>query len=139
MKNLSALISGIIFGFGLLLSGMTDTAKVIRFLDIFGRWDPDLMFVMGSALIVSFLGFKIIFHKLKVPLFDTVFSIPTNTIIDKKLLLGAFTFGTGWGMYGYCPGPALASIIYLDSSTFLFIATMVVGLFIGDSISRKLV
>lgn len=137
MKNLGALISGILFGIGLAISGMTDTEKVIGFLNIFGHWVPDLVFVMGAAVLATVIGFKLLFHLRAKPLFDIGFSVPKNKMIDRKLIIGAIVFGIGWGLYGYCPGPAIASIIYLSPITFIFIATMIAGMFIGNIISSK--
>ncbi len=138
MKSLSALISGILFGMGLAISGMTDTEKVIGFQNIFGNWVPDLVFVMGAAVLATAIGFKLLFRLRAKPLFDVGFSIPKNKIIDRKLIIGAIVFGIGWGLYGYCPGPAVASIIYLSPVTLIFIFTMVVGMFIGNIISKRM-
>lgn len=138
MRNLSALIAGLLFGFGLAASGMTDTQKVIGFLDIFGNWDPDLAFVMGAAVITAAIGFRVIFGKLNKPLFESKFSLPTAKQIDLKLLGGAAVFGIGWGLYGYCPGPAISSVIYLSPTTYLFLVTMIIGLALGNYLSQKI-
>ncbi len=137
MKNISALISGVLFGTGLALSGMTDTSKVIGFLDILGNWDPDLVFVMGSAVITTTLGFKILFGQKQKPLFNSNFSLPIKNTIDTKLILGAALFGIGWGTYGYCPGPAIASLVYLSTTTLVFVATLIVGMAIGAAFSSR--
>lgn len=139
MKSLCALFAGILFGFGLAVSGMTDTEKVIGFLNVFGSWDPDLIFVMGGAVVTTAIGFQLIFRASNGPLFNSKFSLPTNTVVDRKLLLGAMIFGVGWGLYGYCPGPAIASIIYLSPMTFIFIIAMLAGLFFGRFISNKMI
>ncbi len=136
MKRTSALLSGLLFGLGLAASGMTDTRKVIGFLDIFGNWDPDLIFVMGSAVITTFIGFKLVLSQTAEPLFGSVFSIPTRSDIDSKLVVGAALFGIGWGLYGYCPGPALASIIYLSPVTIGFIIFMMMGMKLGNLFSK---
>lgn len=136
MKRTSALLSGLLFGLGLAASGMTDTRKVIGFLDIFGNWDPDLIFVMGSAVITTFIGFKLVLSQRAEPLFGSVFSIPTRSDIDSKLVVGAALFGIGWGLYGYCPGPALASIIYLSPVTIGFIIFMMMGMKLGNLFSK---
>lgn len=138
MKNISALISGLVFGIGLAASGMTDTAKVIGFLDIFGRWVPDLIFVMGGAVITTFIGFTLIFKNIQKPYFAHDFSIPTKTIIDRKLLIGAALFGIGWGLYGYCPGPAVAALVYLSPVTLFFVIALLVGMKIGDWVSLRI-
>lgn len=138
MKRFSALISGLLFGLGLAASGMTDTRKVIGFLDIFGNWDPDLIFVMGAAVITTLVGFKLVLSTKEKPLFGQLFSIPTRSDIDLELALGAALFGVGWGLYGYCPGPALASIIYLSPITIGFLVFMVIGMQLGNLLAKKL-
>ncbi|MFW2421188.1 MAG: DUF6691 family protein [Porticoccaceae bacterium] len=136
MKRTSALLSGLLFGLGLAASGMTDTRKVIGFLDIFGNWDPDLIFVMGSAVITTFIGFKFVLSHRAEPMFGSMFSIPTRSDIDSRLVIGAALFGIGWGLYGYCPGPALASIIYLSPVTIGFIIFMMIGMKLGNLFSK---
>ncbi|MFK7732931.1 MAG: DUF6691 family protein [Pseudomonadales bacterium] len=127
MKLASGFTTGLVFGVGLAASGMTDTAKVIGFLDVFGNWDSDLLFVMGCAVLTAAIGFKVVLSKEK-PLFASVFSIPSNTMIDTRLLSGAVLFGIGWGLYGYCPGPAIASLGYLSPVTLIFVVSMVAGM-----------
>lgn len=125
--NLSALLAGVLFGFGLAYSGMTDTHKVLGFLDIFGDWDYDLAFVMAGALAVSIFSFRLMrdreFSFLECPI-----DLPGNREIDRKLLAGAAVFGIGWGLFGYCPGPALTALIYFDPNTLIFVVSMVVGI-----------
>jgi hypothetical protein len=128
MKNISALAAGLLFGVGLAVSGMTDTAKVIGFLDITGKWVPDLAFVMGAAVLTTMLGFRVVFGKSRKPLFGENFSLPLNKTLDRPLILGASIFGIGWGLYGYCPGPAIASIVYLSPVTLIFLIAMSVGM-----------
>lgn len=136
-KAFVSLICGIIFGAGLAVSGMTDTQKVIGFLDIFGNWIPDLLFVMGGAVIVTLISFRFILKR-HAPIIHDTFELPTNKIIDKKLISGAVIFGLGWGLYGYCPGPAIASIAYLQPQTFVFLLAMTLGMFVVDfSLSKK--
>lgn len=127
MKRASGLATGLVFGVGLAASGMTDTAKVIGFLDVFGNWDSDLLFVMACAVITAAVGFKLVLAKEK-PLFAALFSLPTNTDIDKRLLGGAVLFGIGWGLYGYCPGPAIAALSYLSPVTLVFVLSMTAGM-----------
>ena len=138
MKKLSALLAGVLFGAGLAGSGMTDTAKVLGFLDIFGNWIPDLAFVMGAALLTTFVGFKWVLSRQSHPLFEADFSLPTKTLIDKQLLVGASVFGIGWGLFGYCPGPAVAALAYLSPTTIVFVVAMTIGLFIGSKIESSL-
>lgn len=136
MMKPSALICGLLFGVGLAASGMTDTAKVIGFLDIFGDWDPDLIFVMGSAVFTTVTTFYFILKR-KTPLFSDAFSMPDRTHIDRNLIGGAILFGLGWGLYGYCPGPAVAALAYLQPATFVFVLTTIAGLFIGKKIENN--
>jgi uncharacterized membrane protein YedE/YeeE len=135
MKGLAALCCGLLFGAGLALSGMTDTAKVLGFLDLWGDWLPDLAFVMGGAVCVSLIAFRLIL-KMNRPLLADTFKLPGSTVIDKKLLTGAALFGIGWGIYGYCPGPALSALVYLDPRTFIFVAAMLAGMTLASKLER---
>lgn len=127
MNGVSALLAGAIFGFGLAFSGMTDTNKVLGFLDVTGDWRPALAFVMGSAVLVTLIGFRLVLRRPN-PLFAPSFSLPVRRSIDAKLVGGAAVFGLGWGMYGYCPGPALTSLVYGRTDTLLFVVAMVLGM-----------
>lgn len=127
MRNLAALVSGLLFGLGLTISGMVDPAKVLGFLDVTGDWDPSLAFVMGTAIPVSALGFAAARRRLA-PLCATTFSGPTKTAIDARLVAGALLFGVGWGLAGYCPGPALAAMSFSGWRVLLFVAAMLVGM-----------
>lgn len=138
MKLLAALICGALFGFGLALSGMTDVAKVIGFLDLFGNWDPTLAFVMGGGLLVSLPFFQFGLPKLQQPVLTDIFRLPTRQDIDARLLGGAALFGIGWGLVGLCPGPVLASLAYLNTDIVIFAVAMVTGMFAADSIDRLL-
>ena len=129
MKALSALLCGLLFGFGLALSGMTDTAKVIGFLDIFGDWLPDLVFVMGGAVGVTLVAFRFILRRSR-PVLGRSFHLPGNLGIDARLVVGALLFGVGWGLYGYCPGPAIAALSYLNWEAGLFVISMLVGMYL---------
>lgn len=130
MKNsLVSFSVGVLFALGLGISGMTRPEKVIGFLDIFGNWDPSLMFVMIGAIGVH----TIIYHLVKgktSPLISTQWHLPQKTEINKPLLLGALLFGMGWGLAGYCPGPALTSLTTFDLGTLTFIASMILGMFV---------
>ena len=134
MKGLTALVCGLIFGIGLAMSGMTDTAKVIGFLDIFGQWVPDLAFVMGGAVLVTLVAFRLVLRR-KGPLMADRFQLPTKTTLDGRLLGGAALFGIGWGIYGYCPGPAISALAYLNTDTFIFVAAMLSGMAIANKLS----
>jgi len=126
MKNIIALVAGLMFGVGLALSGMTDTQVVLGFLDIAGEWNPTLMFVMGGALAVTLPVFNYSLRKRK-PLLCDDYDLPTKTKPDTRLILGSAIFGIGWGLYGYCPGPALASLSSLNTEPFIFVAAMAAG------------
>jgi len=127
MKNLLTLISGLLFGFGLLLSGMADPAKVQNFLDVFGTWDPSLAFVMGGAIAVTMPGFWLVIRRNK-PFFNDVFHLPSRTDLDARLITGAAIFGVGWGLGGFCPGPAITALPLAAEGTLIFVATMLTGM-----------
>lgn len=127
MKALSGLICGLMFGAGLALSGMTDTAKVLGFLDIFGQWIPDLAFVMGGAVAVTAFAFSVVLRRQR-PLFAPAFSLPLSTHIDGRLIAGSALFGIGWGLYGYCPGPGLAALVYGNAGAVSFVLSMLAGM-----------
>ena len=126
MSGLIALISGFVFGIGLLFSGMNNPAKVRAFLDVFGAWQPALMAVMVSAVLVFMLAY-LLSGKLKKPLFSLNFHRPSLTQIDKRLLIGAVLFGIGWGIIGLCPGPALVNILSLNKEIMLFVLALLIG------------
>lgn len=109
MKHLFALLTGLVFGIGIAISGMMDPAKVLNFFDIAGTWDPSLIFVMGGALIVTFVGYRLVWRRSK-PLFEQRFQVPTSTLIDTKLIGGSALFGVGWGIAGFCPGAAIPAL-----------------------------
>jgi hypothetical protein len=128
MKSaLSAMGAGLVFGTGLGLSGMTQPAKVIAFLDIFGTWDPSLMFVMIGAILVHF-GLSRWIRRRQRPLLDTRFHLPTATFVDTKLIAGSAMFGIGWGLGGFCPGPAIVTLGSGAPAAFVFVAAMAVGM-----------
>jgi len=126
MSAVIALISGLLFGLGLLLSGMNDPAKVRAFLDIFGDWKPELMAVMGSAVVVFFIAFRWSSSR-KTPLAGGEFHLPRLQQIDVRLLAGAVMFGIGWGLVGLCPGPALVDLLTFDPAVIWFVLALVVG------------
>lgn len=121
-----ALCAGVIFGFGLYVAQMTNPAKVLAFLDVAGHWDPSLALVMGGALCVTFPAFAWARRGIRPWLADT-FTLPTRSDLDARLMGGAAVFGVGWGMSGFCPGPALASLGLGVPATYPFVAAMVVG------------
>lgn len=130
MKQWPALLTGLIFGMGLAISGMTDTAKVQGFLDIAGAWDPDLMFVMGAALLITLSATPLVMKRAK-PFFADMFSLPATQVIDGRLIGGGVLFGIGWGLWGYCPGPAIAALAYGYESTIIFCCAMAFGMWIA--------
>ena len=127
-KILLSLLSGIIFGLGLSLSQMINPDKVINFLDISGNWDPSLAFVMMGALTVTFISFKWILKRPE-PIWEDAFHISKRTEIDKALLVGAAIFGVGWGMSGFCPGPAVASLGYGSIEAVVMVLSIYAGFF----------
>lgn len=126
MKLFLVLSAGILFGLGLSVSEMVNPTVVLNFLDVFGQWDPSLMFVMGGALITVGIGFSWLFKR-KAPLFSDKFHLPTGKDIDGKLLIGSAIFGIGWGLAGYCPGPVLAGLAYVQIEPVIFCLAMFVG------------
>lgn len=131
MKQIFALLSGLVFGLGLIISGMANPAKVLNFLDVFGTWDPSLAFVMGGAIAVTTLGFALLFRNRQTPFFDSTFRVPTRNDLEPKLLTGAVIFGVGWGLGGFCPGPALTALPVAAIGTLIFVPFMLVGMWIA--------
>jgi len=129
MSTVVSLISGIIFGIGLTVSQMIDPAKVLGFLNIFGDWDPSLAFVMIGALIISSPFFHL-FKNNKKPVFADNFSYSKNKELNKKLIIGSSLFGVGWGLAGLCPGPAIASLALLNTSSIVFVIAMFAGFYL---------
>ena len=129
-RLLVSFISGLLFGVGLLISGMTDTAKVQGWLDILGQWDPTLAFVMGGAIIPMAAAWAITAKK--APVFASSFSMPSKKAIDKKLLAGSILFGMGWALAGLCPGPAIAALGFGGTGIILFFVSMIVGMLLSQ-------
>jgi uncharacterized membrane protein YedE/YeeE len=125
-QNWVALMAGILFGLGLGLSQMIDRERVLGFLDVTGRWDPTLLFVLGGAVGVTIIAFHFVL-RLPHPLLAEKFYLPVKTDIDRPLLVGAAIFGIGWGMAGYCPGPAITALVLGIWNPVLFVAAMVAG------------
>lgn len=125
-RNLAALLAGILFGLGLAVSQMVNPAKVLAFLDIAGRWDPSLALVMAGALAVTFVGYKWTLGR-AAPIYAPAFQVPTRRDVDSRLIGGATIFGIGWGLVGFCPGPALASLAFGVPASVIFVIAMLVG------------
>ncbi|AFL52479.1 putative membrane protein YedE/YeeE [Sinorhizobium fredii] len=128
-RMLAAIVCGLIFGAGLVISDMINPGRVLAFLDVAGSWDPSLAFVMGGALIPSAVA-NIIRSRGSAPLLDSRFYVPTNRSIDWKLVTGAALFGLGWGLVGFCPGPAIAALSTGRWEAALFVAAMLVGMLV---------
>ena len=135
MNSISALLAGLLFGLGLIGSGMTNPSKVLGFLDLAGAWDPSLAFVMGGALSVAALAFYVARRRSKSVLGNTI-SVPTSTRIDRRLVFGALTFGAGWGLAGFCPGPALAALAYGGAKPAVFCIAMLAGMALFELVER---
>jgi hypothetical protein len=132
----SALFIGALFGFGLALSEMTDPARVIGFLDVAGRWDPTLLFVIGGALAVTVPAFSLILRRPR-PLLAEFFALPTKSKIDGSLIAGAIIFGLGWGIAGFCPGPALAALATGSPSVAFFVVAMIAGQWAASLLEKR--
>ena len=139
MKIISALCAGLLFGLGLTMSGMLDPVRVLGFLDVRSAWDPSLAFVLGGAVLVSATGY-LVSRRMAGPILAPSFDIPANHRIDARLLGGSALFGIGWGLAGFCPGPALASLSLGFAKSFVFVAAMLLGMglhrFLTSTITR---
>jgi uncharacterized membrane protein YedE/YeeE len=136
MQIVMAMLAGLVFGVGLIVSGMTDPSKVIGFLDVAGKWDPSLAFVMGGAILVGIFAFRLAGGRPKAILGEAM-RLPTATQIDRRLVLGGLAFGIGWGLAGFCPGPALASLGTGSGKALIFVIAMVGGMAIFELLERR--
>jgi uncharacterized membrane protein YedE/YeeE len=127
MRLLVALFSGVLFGLGLVVSGMVNPAKVLGFLDVAGDWDPTLAFVMGGTLLVAVPAFRVILKRPR-PVLAEEFDLPAKKDLDARLLAGSALFGVGWGLAGFCPGPAVTALASGLAPAFVFVAAMVAGM-----------
>lgn len=132
----AAFFCGVLFALGLGISGMTQPAKVTAFLDFFGAWNPSLLFVMVGAILVYALGYQLVVKRPK-PLFPGNFQIPPLKKVDRPLAIGSAIFGAGWGLAGFCPGPALVSLASLQREPLLFVASMLVGMAVFEVSNRR--
>lgn len=134
-QSLAALLAGLLFGLGLVVSHMIDPVKVLGFLDLAGDWDPSLAFVMIGAIPVAAIGYRATGGH-HAPLLDTRFHGPSRTRVDKPLVVGSALFGVGWGLVGFCPGPALASLVLGRWQSWVFVAAMLVGMVLYRFLDR---
>jgi len=125
--RLSALLAGLLFGFGLAVAGMVNPLKVLNFMDLFGTWDPTLLFVMGAGLAVTCAGYRLVMAR-GAPLFADRFNLPGSGPINARLLGGGALFGLGWGLTGFCPGPAIASLVFGRPESYIFVIAMAAGM-----------
>lgn len=135
MQRISEFVVGLLFGLGLMLSGMTDPAKVIGFLDLFGNWDPSLAFVMGGAIAVGFFAFALA-KKRTTNFLGGALHLPKSNHIDRRLVIGSLVFGAGWGLAGFCPGPALVSMAAGQDKALVFVLAMVFGMIVYEVAQR---
>jgi len=136
MHALFGLLAGLLFGLGLAVSGMTDTAKVLGFLDLFGDWDVRLAAVMAGGLSVTIPAYML--TQRRRPWFERNWSFPQTLRVDEPLVMGAILFGLGWGLYGYCPGPAIASLAYGHLESLVFVLAMAFGMVLADRVSQTI-
>ncbi len=127
MKTLSLFLIGAVFGLGIVISGMSNPAKVVNFFDIAGQWDPSLAFVMFSAMFTAMAGYYLVFMRRR-PVFGGEFNLPASKVIDKPLVLGSAGFGIGWGIAGFCPGGAIPALAIGHVEPAIFVAAMIVGI-----------
>lgn len=130
MRNIAALVAGVVFGLGITISGMINPAKVLNFFDVAGAWDPSLALVMASALLTTAIGYRFILRNER-PLFDSTFHLPGSTTIDKPLILGSALYGVGWGLIGFCPGGLVPALGLMRVEPWIFGVALVAGMAIA--------
>lgn len=138
MRIVFALIAGLVFGTGIALAGMISPAKVLNFFDLAGHWDPSLAFVMGGAVVVTFIGYRLAWRRQK-PLLDTRFHLPVSNSIDRSLIAGSAIFGVGWGIAGFCPGGAIPAVGLGQPDALLFVGSMIVGILVARAARSSMV
>jgi uncharacterized membrane protein YedE/YeeE len=135
-RVLAALIAGALFGLGLVISRMSDPTVILGFLDLFGHFDPTLLIVFVSGVITAVIGYRLVLRRNR-PLLDSTFHVPTSQVVDGPLILGAAIFGIGWGLAGYCPGPALVAVAGAVKTAFVFVPAMLAGSLFQRFMSRR--
>lgn len=135
MRHVLTFLTGVLFGTGIVISGMANPAKVINFFDVAGSWDPSLAFVMGGAVLVAAIGYRLVFQRSR-PVFEPKFHLPQKTQLEVRLIAGAGIFGIGWGIAGFCPGGALPALGTLDARVILFVVALIAGILVAQTISR---
>ena len=136
MRLLSIYITGLIFGLGTMISGMANPAKVINFFDFAGAWDPSLIFVMAAALVVTATGYALVFRR-TTPVFEPKFQVPTNQVIDARLVGGSAIFGVGWGISGFCPGASIPALGTGNGQVLIFTGSLLTGIFLARFMMRQ--
>lgn len=136
MLILTALLSGLVFGLGLILSGMANPAKVLGFLDLAGAWDPSLALVMAGAIAVGFFAFRLAKNRTR-SLLGAEMKLPGNSRVDRRLLVGSVVFGVGWGVAGFCPGPALVALGTGAPKALVFVLAMLAGMLVFELIEKR--
>ncbi|WP_439154164.1 DUF6691 family protein [Yoonia sp.] len=135
MRLIASYIIGLIFGVGISISGMANPAKVLNFFDVAGTWDPSLIFVMGGAVVVTFIGYRFVLKR-PAPMLEQKFQLPTRRDLDLPLIGGSAVFGIGWGIAGFCPGGALPALGTGKSEVFIFVAALLAGIFAVNIMNR---
>ena len=136
MQKILEFVTGLVFGLGLILSGMSNPAKVTGFLDLAGNWDPSLAFVMGGAVLVAFVAFRVAKQRTQA-FFGDALKLPSASQIDRRLVAGSLLFGAGWGLAGFCPGPALVSVGAGYTQAMIFVAAMLAGMLVFELLNRR--
>ncbi|THH36847.1 YeeE/YedE family protein [Aliishimia ponticola] len=136
MRLFATYLIGLIFGVGISISGMANPAKVLNFFDVFGTWDPSLIFVMGGAVVVTFIGYRLVLGR-SAPLMDTTFHLPTRRDLDLRLIGGSAVFGVGWGIAGFCPGGALPALGTGRMEVIVFTIALVAGIFLAKFLQNR--
>ena len=137
LKLVSAFLIGSLFGLGIIIGGMGNPAKIMNFFDVAGSFDPSLIFVMGGALVTTFIGYRVVFALRKRPFIGSAFQLPKKADIDAPLVIGAILFGIGWGITGFCPGGSIPAITLGEPSVWIFIGAMIAGITLARVWQRR--